>query len=59
MQDRAHLAPVAEAKKAGRAIWDADAMPMPPLETGSIAAFIKIDITDFEQRFANNGIILL
>ena len=32
-----HLAPVAEAKKAGRAIWEADAMPMPPLETGRIA----------------------
>ena len=37
IQDRAHLAPFTEGKKAGRAIWEADAMPMPPSETGRIA----------------------
>ena len=32
-----HIWRLAETKKAGRAIWEADAMPMPPLETGRIA----------------------
>ena len=36
-QDRAHLAAVVEAEKAGRAFGEADAMPMPHLETGRIA----------------------
>ena len=51
MHDRGHLAPLVEAKKAGRAIWEADAMPMPPLDTGRIARVKMVTLQIFDKDF--------